>query len=86
MLECPPLPDPAASRRMIETCVPHRITGRVSAVTGDTLELEGMTAPLGSICEVQTSSGQFLARASDRISWLPPRAGTDASHGVIVCG
>ena len=45
---------------MIDQSVTHRITGRVAAVTGDTLELEGITAPLGAICEVSSSIGGTL--------------------------
>ncbi|MCG8650653.1 MAG: flagellum-specific ATP synthase FliI, partial [Pirellulales bacterium] len=54
----PPLPDLEAIQSMIGSCVTHQITGRVVAVSGDTVEIDGMTAPLGSICELIPETGQ----------------------------
>lgn len=56
-LEPPPLPDLQSTDRMIAGSVTHRVTGRVAAVAGETIEIEGMTAPIGAICELHPSSG-----------------------------
>jgi len=37
--------------------LPMRVTGRVAAVTGGTVELEGMTAPIGAVCRIRTMAG-----------------------------
>ncbi|TWU26671.1 putative ATP synthase YscN [Novipirellula galeiformis] len=42
----------AAATRIIDEAVTHQITGRIAAVRGDAIELEGITAPIGAICEV----------------------------------
>ncbi|WP_442507548.1 FliI/YscN family ATPase [Novipirellula sp. SH528] len=38
--------------RIIREAMTNHITGRIAAVRGDAIELEGMTAPIGAICEV----------------------------------
>ena len=59
----PPLPDRAATEERIRKSVTHQITGRVAAVAGESIEIEGMTAPLGAICELTPHSGETrLAR------------------------
>jgi len=35
-----------------------RIRGRVAAVSGGNIEIEGMTAPVGAICEIRMASGE----------------------------
>ncbi|WP_146513283.1 FliI/YscN family ATPase [Rubripirellula amarantea] len=47
-------------RDFIASMVTHRISGRVASVAGETLEIEGMTAPLGAICEVESSRGEKI--------------------------
>lgn len=37
--------------------LPMRVTGRVAAVTGGTVELEGMSAPIGAVCRIRTVAG-----------------------------
>ena len=52
-LETPPLPDISSIDEMIAGAVTHRITGSVAAVSGETIELEGMTAPIGAVCALR---------------------------------
>nr|WP_146459813.1 FliI/YscN family ATPase [Rubripirellula tenax] len=40
---------------MIQRSTTHQVRGRVSSVIGETLEIEGMTAPIGAICELTMS-------------------------------
>jgi flagellum-specific ATP synthase len=60
----PRLPDLESTSEIIRKSVTHRITGRVAAIAGEAIELEGMTAPLGAICELQSSDG---ARTRGRV-------------------
>ncbi len=57
-IEPPPLPKLAATEQLIRESVTHRIVGRVAAVVGETIEIEGMTAPLGAICELAPRDGK----------------------------
>jgi flagellum-specific ATP synthase len=57
-IQPPPLPDLDATETIIRQSNTSKVIGRVSAVAGDTVEIEGMTAPIGSICELQPSGGQ----------------------------
>ncbi len=52
----PPLPDMANCRRLIQTTPPHRVTGRVAAVVGATVVVEGMMVPIGSVCRIETAN------------------------------
>ncbi len=54
----PPLPGLDAVADRIERSLTHHVVGRVAAVTGETIEIEGMTAPLGAICELTPHNGQ----------------------------
>lgn len=56
-LDLPPLPELPSTEKLIAGSVTHRVTGRVFAVAGETIEIEGMTAPIGAICEMQPSNG-----------------------------
>lgn len=51
-LELPKIPPAAATAKRIHAATLNRITGRIAAVRGDAIEVEGMTAPIGAICEV----------------------------------
>lgn len=57
LLKPPPLPDLDSVRKIIQTSITHRVRGRVAAIAGEAIEIEGMTAPLGAICELQPSDG-----------------------------
>jgi flagellum-specific ATP synthase len=35
----------------------HQIRGRVSAVAGESIEIEGLTVPIGAICEIESAAG-----------------------------
>ncbi len=56
-LDIPSLPEPSVSRSIIDQAISHHVTGRVAAVAGENIEIEGMTAPLGSICQLQPADG-----------------------------
>ncbi len=56
-LEPPHLPDLESTERMIRTSVSFDVRGRVAAVAGESIEIEGMTAPLGAICQLRSSDG-----------------------------
>ncbi len=53
----PPLPDLQSTVSMVSKAVTLDVRGRVAAVAGESIELEGMTAPLGAVCQLQTSDG-----------------------------
>lgn len=59
-LNPPPLPDLDSTIEMIGQSVTHHVTGRVAAVAGESIEIEGMTAPVGAICELRSSDGTNL--------------------------
>ena len=54
----PRLPGVDAIRAQIAGAITLKISGRVSAVAGDTVELKGMTVPVGAICEIQPHADQ----------------------------
>lgn len=56
-LRPPALPDIESVRSIINKSVTHRVRGRVAAIAGESVEIEGMTAPLGAICELKSSDG-----------------------------
>lgn len=51
-LQPPTLPDPDALRQRIQTSPSHEVRGSVAAVIGEMVELQGMTVPVGAICEL----------------------------------
>ena len=57
-LSPPELPDAGSLRSQIESAIVFKVTGRVAAVAGESIELEGMTAPIGAICQIETNLGQ----------------------------
>lgn len=57
MLKAPPLPDCESLLRSIAMMSPLTIRGRVWAVIGGNVVVEGMTAPLGSICNIELADG-----------------------------
>ncbi len=59
-LNAPPLADCESTRRMIAKALVHQIRGRVAAVVGETLEIEGMTSPIGAICELTMADATTL--------------------------
>lgn len=56
-LRCPTLPTPESVSDRIAATVPFGVVGRVAAVAGETIELEGMTAAVGAICELRPHDG-----------------------------
>lgn len=52
-LRLPPLPGVDVIRRRVAGASLMDVRGRVAAVAGDTVELEGITVPIGAICELR---------------------------------
>ncbi len=52
--EPPPLPDLDLIEETISGFTTNRVTGQVAAVAGESIEIEGMTAPIGAICEIES--------------------------------
>ncbi|MCA9244084.1 MAG: EscN/YscN/HrcN family type III secretion system ATPase, partial [Phycisphaerales bacterium] len=44
--------------RRVDSLIPTRVTGRVSAITGTTIAAVGMPAPVGARCEARTGGGR----------------------------
>ena len=59
-LACPPLPRLETIQTLIDSAQTHHVSGRVAAVSGETLEIEGMTAPIGAICELKTGNDRTI--------------------------
>ncbi|MEM8667541.1 MAG: FliI/YscN family ATPase [Planctomycetota bacterium] len=51
------LPDLDSVTQLLESAVTLDVRGRVAAVAGESIELKGMTAPLGAVCELNASDG-----------------------------
>ncbi|MFG0291100.1 MAG: FliI/YscN family ATPase [Rhodopirellula sp. JB044] len=51
-LDPPRLPDPTATAASLRKTVLFQVRGRVASLTGDAVTVQGMTAPLGAICEL----------------------------------
>lgn len=59
----PALPDLDGCRQMIRATQTHRIVGRVCAIVGTTVVVEGMSAPLGAVCRIDSlDNAQTIAR------------------------
>lgn len=61
-LVLPPLPDLAVMSENIRNAQTHHVTGRVAAISGATVVVEGMSAPVGAVCEIRTASMTTIAR------------------------
>ncbi len=57
MLNTPTLPDCQSLKHSIAITSPLTVRGRVSAVIGGNVVVEGMTAAMGSICEISLADG-----------------------------
>lgn len=55
--DTPRLPNLDSMEAMIAEAVVHDVRGRVAAVAGESVEIEGMTAPIGAICELESCDG-----------------------------
>lgn len=56
-MDPPLLPDLKSTEEIIRNSVTHHIRGRVAALAGETIEIAGMTAPVGAVCELMGSDG-----------------------------
>ncbi len=56
-LSVPLLPSLTETTDRIRGFTTNRVSGRVAAVAGDTIELEGMTAPIGAVCQLVPLGG-----------------------------
>lgn len=59
-IDPPRLPQMDSTVQLIRKSVTHQVRGRAAAVEGETIELEGMTAPIGSLCELRLRDGSRL--------------------------
>ena len=50
----PPLPELELIDETIAGLVTHQVNGQVAAISGESIEIEGMTAPIGAICEIES--------------------------------
>ena len=56
-MEAPSIPSYQAITETIRRTLVHRTVGRVAAVSGESLEVEGMAAPVGAIAVIATMGG-----------------------------
>ncbi|MEM9646718.1 MAG: FliI/YscN family ATPase, partial [Planctomycetota bacterium] len=76
----PLLPDPQAIKSQIHDDLGMSVRGRIAAVTGETIELEGMTAPLGAICQINPAPQRERRRADGDVG-AAPKIERRVSHG-----
>ncbi len=63
ILRTPKLLSPNVAQSRVSQTLMLRVTGQVASVQGDCIELRGMTAPIGAVCELNAVTGQrCLAR------------------------
>jgi len=53
----PPLATIDSIHHTIDSAMTFEVHGRVAAVAGESLELEGMTAPIGAVCQIEPAAG-----------------------------
>jgi flagellum-specific ATP synthase len=68
---------------VLQSAVPPRIQGRVWSIRGATVSAAGLSAPVGSVCEIRRSNGENLEAEvvgfeGDRTILAP----MDTSHGI----
>ncbi len=93
VVEAPSL-DVGKYLRLIEDVVPMRSTGRVAKVIGLAIEVEGLSASVGELCEIVPSKGQAVMTAEvvgfhdDRVIVMPfgELAGVQAGCQVVASG
>jgi len=81
-------------RRLIEELVPMRASGRVSKVIGLAIEVEGLNASVGELCEIMPAKGQATMAAEvvgfhdERLVVMPygELAGIQAGCEVVASG
>lgn len=57
-LRAPRLPASDNAKNAFANMVKFRVYGRVASITGDAITLQGMTAPLGAICQLEPRSAK----------------------------
>jgi len=62
-MQCPTLPDVEGHRKHIRSTQSFRVTGRVCGIVGGTVLVEGMTAPVGAVCRIDSlDNSRTIAR------------------------
>ncbi len=56
-LKMPTMIQPSDVRETIDDAICARITGTVSAIIGNRVEVRGLNVPIGSLCEIKTHTG-----------------------------
>ena len=54
----PSLPCASDYQPMIDSAIPFRATGSVSAIVGNRVEVRGLNVPVGAVCEIRTRRGE----------------------------
>ncbi len=57
-IQPPPLPELDSIDQTIAAAVTHQVFGQVAAIAGESIEIAGMTAPIGAICEIHSLGGK----------------------------
>src|SRR6056297_217463 len=78
-IDAPGLPRPGMRAEMIRQSLRHEVQGRIAAVSGETIELQGMTAPLGSICQLNFDPKDVADRRESPAGRGPSAPGTASS-------
>ena len=89
-----PTLDVAKYRRLVDEMVPMRATGRVAKVIGLAIEVEGLNASVGELCEIMPGKGQATMAAEvvgfhdERVVVMPygELAGIQAGCEVVASG
>lgn len=85
----PPLLPSHDTLSLIQDAVVHEISGRVAGVIGENIEIEGMNAPLGAVCELLTSANppvrlQVVGFRDNRLVASPLQRLTSVAAGDVV--
>ena len=82
------LPEPAAFvqyQHAVDSALRARVQGTVDAVVGQRVDVKGMSAPIGAICQVQTKRGdQWIARVIGFQGDQPILSPFDDAQGICV--
>src|SRR4051794_35276753 len=76
----------SAQLEAVESAMPLRLTGRVQAISGLTIEASDLPLPMGSMCEIASQGGraclaEVIGFQSDRTLLMPLTATAGVSRG-----